>query len=243
MKKRMILIILALLSICAIGVNAEHVHDWSDWDYYESDSDYHYAIRYCYDCNQEEKQVLPHNLLSVPSSYSWGSNSICYAEFKCKDCYEYIKKPTTHKWKNLGSCEYYYLSKTQHEKSQYSECSQCESSTHIENVEGHALGYYKSGKYIYYGCQKCSYVVGDKYIPAKKTIKTTTKKGKTGKTTIPLLAKDKIKSIKKITGKNLITVEKNSKNKLIIKAKKKGKAKFKVALKSGAIYTYIVKIK
>ena len=102
MKKKMILF-LALLSACAIGVHAEHVHDWSGWEYINKDNSYHYEIRYCYDCDQEEKHVAPHNLLSVPNYYDSDDKNTCYAYYTCKKCGEYIKKATTHKFAYVKS--------------------------------------------------------------------------------------------------------------------------------------------
>ena len=203
MKKRMILIlILALLSIYAIGVKAEHVHDWSDWEYYGKDNDNHYSIRYCYDCDEEEKLSQPHKLLSEPNYYDSENKNTCYAYYTCKKCFELIKKATPHKYT-----------------------------------------YVKSDGTICCKCKNCDYVYGDKYIPAKYTVKSNIKKGKKGTATVPLLRKDKIKTYKVVSGKKLISIKKKSKSKLIIKAKKKGKAKIKVKLLSGATFIYVLKIK
>lgn len=245
-KNFMILLALTLLAICSVGVNAECNHKWerdktSDREY---NSTYHYACYECSECYEDKYELEPHEFESIPRYYTYWDEDTCNAVYRCKTCYGEKKVATIHDWiPQTGEYEYSYVNKTYHKKSRYYECSHCHSTHQIGDNEKHSLKYYKSSGFIYYGCKKCNYIVGNKGIPAKWTIKTSTKKGKKGTTTIPLLAKDKIKSFKVTSGKALITVKKKSNSKLYLKTKKKGTAKLKVTTKSGAAYIYVITIK
>ena len=221
-------------------------HNWkrSTYDDREYNDTYHYACYECKDCGETKYELEKHNLESIPVNYRYWSDKVCNAEYKCKDCRKRIAKPTTHNWEPLeADYEYSYVDSKYHKKTRYCECSQCGSMKYIGNKEKHILKYIKSGGFIHYGCKKCNYNVGNTSIPAKWTFTVSVKNGKKGNVDVPILKKDGIKKYKMISGKKLITVKKKSKSRLYVKTKKKGTVKIRVNTKSGAVFTYVIKIK
>lgn len=229
--------------MCSVAVYAEdHIHDWSSWDYTSLNSNHHVKQRYCYDCNKEENIQEPHNLMTYPSGYSYGGDDICYAEYRCKDCGDYIKKPTSHNWQEMPHTIYEQSDATYHIKSTDYKCSQCDSTHYFDTKEKHKIAYRKNmNNKTYAICETC-YYTPNKTI-ANKTIKKSLKKKKKYTITVSVLKDDGIKKIKLKSGSKNITIKKKSNKKLEIKCKKKGNAKFTVKTKSGVTYTYKVNIK
>ena len=98
MKKLFYVIaLLALLIQC--NAYAAHTHVWErytlgDRQYNETN---HYACYECSECYEKKYVVEPHELESVPWTYSYWNDDVCNAEYWCKTCSESVKKPTTHK--------------------------------------------------------------------------------------------------------------------------------------------------
>lgn len=87
-KKTMLLLTIALLAFCSIGVYAECNHDWDDWDYENYNADNHKHVYYCWDCGEKKYVLEPHNWEQQPYEEEKYNSTYHKALYACKDCYE-----------------------------------------------------------------------------------------------------------------------------------------------------------
>lgn len=247
MRKTTITLLALSLILAFFGpVKAEtHEHFWSLWDYYLTDSIYHYGQRHCYDCGKVETTKEKHALMPYPSYYE-ANGEICYACYTCRICYNQVKAATNHKWSTKTS-RWTRFSDEKHMRTVERNCSQCKTLDFHTVYEDHNLGFHQTthkGKpALYWGCDICYYNYDGYVYPKKRTDKTSIKLSQYLTRTVPLPHTDKIKSIKITSGKNKIKVKKLSYNKIRITPKKKGTAKFKITTNAGITYITTVKVK
>lgn len=240
------LLVITLMFSCAGIVQAEtHEHWWSLWDYFRSDTKYHYGQRHCYECGRVETKQEEHALMPYPSYYSEDGET-CYACYTCRICYETVKVATDHKWRTkIG--QWTRFSDDKHMRTVERNCSQCKTLDFDMEYEDHNLGFhqttYKGKPALYWGCDICHYNYDGYVYPKTRTSKNSIKLSQYMTKTIPLPHTDKIKSIKITSGKNKIKVKKLSYNRIKITPKKKGTAKFKITTSAGLVFTNTVKVK
>lgn len=241
-----IFLILALLMICRTPLSAEeHEHFWSYWDYFHSDSTYHYGQRHCYDCEKVETKKEKHALMPYPSYYS-ADGETCYAHYNCRICYNDVKIANSHKWTGKIS-GWKWFSDEKHMRTVDKTCSQCKTWHYDMEYGNHNLGFHwithKGKKAVYWGCDICGYAYGNYVYYKTNKLKWSIRLSRYLTCRVILPHTDKIKSIKVTSGKKRIKVKKLSGVKIKVTPKKKGTAKFKITSKAGVTYTVTVKVK
>jgi hypothetical protein len=229
--------------LCDEVQNTYEPHNWIHWSYgdKEYDATYHKTYYECDDCGAEKYVLEKHQYPATPRTYEEVNDTVCNAVYYCDVCDQQMKKAVPHKWNNYAA-NYSLLNDQSHSKVVEGYCDNCGRYKKTTTPEKHNLGFHKYYNFTYYGCDKCNYIYANKEI-CNTVFNKTVKKKKTKTFTVSILQTDGIKSIKVLSGKKNVKVKKKSANKFTVKGKKAGKAKARITLKSGVVYTFILKIK
>lgn len=246
MHKKLLFSLLILAAAMFIpGINTHKTsaacdHVWIYEDSYQYNSDYHKKYYYCENCYEEK-----YNL----ESHSWNDDYYDYDEsndthihyFDCPKCYDEKSVREPHTWKKDDSYSS-LIDDIYHETVTSYECEACYKWKDITTKEKHSYAWAKYGSFYFYECKSCEYNLNDEFTYNEVFNKTVKKKG-TKTISYRCTKHDAVKSVKVVSGSKIIKIKKKSKSKTTYTTPKKGTGKIQVTMKSGAIYTFKIKVK
>ena len=225
---------------------------WKDQDYYSYDEFgqnghwHYYECEYCYGEKKEYENCTWKLMYTDYSDYNKSKHKVIKT-YTCELCGNEKEEATTesHTWKLTGT-DYVDWSSSKHEVIKSYECKVCGETKEETSKKKHSYKWKRYGSNFLYECKSCTHAPkynGDVLTDFNDSDNISIKRGKTYTYNLYNYhkSKNKVKSIS-YSKKKICKVSRKGK-KLILKGLKTGKTKVTVKMKSGAKYTFNVKVK